>query len=407
MLKVCVIGGGPAGLMAAYTARLEGHQVELFEKNKQLGKKLQLTGHGRCNVTNNCSKDEFFKHVVHNEKFLYSPFSQFSNLDMIKFLKSNGLPTIEEDHGRMFPGSNSSQDVVLLFVELLRKNNVILHMDEACTDLLVEDDRVVGIKTNRGSYSCDVVIVATGGKSFVSTGSSGDGYKWAEALDIKVSNLYPGLVSLQTKEDFDLAGLSLSNVGIQAKKDKKVLYKECGDILFTHEGLSGPGILVMSSYVINKDPRRIILDLIPNKSVDEVDALLLERMSSLSNKQLKHILEMMIPKRLVQYIINQLNIDVNLKVNETTKAQRRSISELLKCLRFEIVNFAGFEQAMITVGGIKTNQIQPQTMETKKIKGLKFAGEVLDLDAQTGGYNLQIAWTTGYVAGSTLKEGAN
>lgn len=407
MLKVCVIGGGPAGLMAAYTARLEGHQVELFEKNKQLGKKLQLTGHGRCNVTNNCSKDEFFKHVVHNEKFLYSPFSQFSNLDMIKFLKSNGLPTIEEDHGRMFPGSNSSQDVVLLFVELLRKNNVILHMDEACTDLLVEDDRVVGIKTNRGSYSCDVVIVATGGKSFVSTGSSGDGYKWAEALDIKVSNLYPGLVSLQTKEDFDLAGLSLSNVGIQVKKDKKVLYKECGDILFTHEGLSGPGILVMSSYAINKDPRRIILDLIPNKSVDEVDALLLERMSSLSNKQLKHILEMMIPKRLVQYIINQLNIDVNLKVNETTKAQRRSISELLKCLRFEIVNFAGFEQAMITVGGIKTNQIQPQTMETKKIKGLKFAGEVLDLDAQTGGYNLQIAWTTGYVAGSTLKEGAN
>ena len=407
MLKVCVIGGGPAGLMAAYTARLEGHQVELFEKNKQLGKKLQLTGHGRCNVTNNCSKDEFFKHVVHNEKFLYSPFSQFSNLDMIKFLKSNGLPTIEEDHGRMFPGSNSSQDVVLLFVELLRKNNVILHMDEVCTDLLVEDDGVVGIKTNRGSYSFDVVIVATGGKSFVSTGSSGDGYKWAEALDIKVSNLYPGLVSLQTKEDFDLAGLSLSNVGIQVKKDKKVLYKECGDILFTHEGLSGPGILVMSSYVINKDPRRIILDLIPNKSVDEVDALLLERMSSLSNKQLKHILEMMIPKRLVQYIINQLNIDVNLKANETTKAQRRSISELLKCLRFEIVNFAGFEQAMITVGGIKTNQIQPQTMETKKIKGLKFAGEVLDLDAQTGGYNLQIAWTTGYVAGSTIKEGAN
>ncbi|WP_301897732.1 NAD(P)/FAD-dependent oxidoreductase [uncultured Holdemanella sp.] len=407
MLKVCVIGGGPAGLMAAYTARLEGHQVELFEKNKQLGKKLQLTGHGRCNVTNNCSKDEFFKHVVHNEKFLYSPFSQFSNLDMIKFLKSNGLPTIEEDHGRMFPGSNSSQDIVLLFVELLRKNNVILHMDEACTNVVVEENRVVGIKTDKGTYSFDVVIVATGGKSFVSTGSSGDGYKWAEALDIKVSNLYPGLVSLQTREDFDLAGLSLSNVGIQVKKDKKVLYKECGDILFTHEGLSGPGILIMSSYVINKDPKRIILDLIPNKSVDEVDALLLERMSSLSNKQLKHILEMMIPKRLVQYIMNQLNIDVNLKANETTKAQRRSISELLKCLSFEIVNFAGFEQAMVTVGGIKTNQIQPQTMETKKIKGLKFAGEVLDLDAQTGGYNLQIAWTTGYVAGSTLKEGAN
>ena len=152
MLKVCVIGGGPSGLMAAYTASLEGHQVELFEKNKQLGKKLQLTGHGRCNVTNNCSKDEFFKHVVHNEKFLYSSFSQFSNLDMIKFLKSNGLPTIEEDYGRMFPGSNSSQDVVLLFVDLLRKNNVILHMNEACTNVVVEEDRVVGIKTDKGTY---------------------------------------------------------------------------------------------------------------------------------------------------------------------------------------------------------------------------------------------------------------
>lgn len=407
MLKVCVIGGGPSGLMAAYTASLVGHQVELFEKNKQLGKKLQLTGHGRCNVTNSCSKDEFFKHIVHNEKFLYSPFSQFSNLDMIQFLKSNGLPTIEEDHGRMFPGSNSRQDVILLFVELLRKNNVILHMDEACTDLMVEEDKVVGIKTDKGSYSFDVVIVATGGKSFVSTGSNGDGYKWANTLDIKVSDLYPGLVSLRTKEIFDLAGLSLQNVGIQVKKDKKVLYKQLGDILFTHEGFSGPGILTMSSYVINKEPDKIIFDLIPDKSMEEVDAFLLERMNRSSNKQLNHILEMMIPKRLVQYIMDRLNIDDSLKANETTKVQRRSISELLKCLDFEVSSFAGFDQAMITVGGIKTNQIQPQTMESKKIKGLKFVGEVLDLDAQTGGYNLQIAWTTGYVAGSTIKEGAN
>lgn len=407
MLKVCVIGGGPSGLMAAYTASLVGHQVELFEKNKQLGKKLQLTGHGRCNVTNSCSKDEFFKHIVHNEKFLYSPFSQFSNLDMIQFLKSNGLPTIEEDHGRMFLGSNSSQDVVLLFVELLRKNNVILHMDEACTDLMVEDDKVIGIKTDKGSYSFDVVIVATGGKSFASTGSNGDGYKWANTLDIKVSDLYPGLVSLRTKEVLDLAGLSLQNVGIQVKKDKKVLYKQLGDILFTHEGVSGPGILAMSSYVIHKEPDKIIFDLIPDKSMDEVDAFLLERMNRFSNKQLNHILEMMIPKRLVQYIMDRLNIDDSLKANETTKVQRRSISELLKCLDFEVSSFAGFDQAMITVGGIKTNQIQPQTMESKKIKGLKFVGEVLDLDAQTGGYNLQIAWTTGYVAGSTIKEGAN
>lgn len=403
MSKVLIVGGGPSGLMAAYAASLHGHQVELLEKNKQLGKKLQLTGHGRCNVTNNCPKDEFFKHVVHNEKFLYSSFSKFSNLDMIQFLKSNGLPTVEEDHGRMFPGSNSSQDVVLLFVELLRKNNVTLHMDEECTQLLVEENRIIGIKTNKASYTCDVVIIATGGKSFVSTGSSGDGYEWAKSLDIKVSELFPGLVSLRTKEKFNLAGLSLQNIGIQIKKGKKVLYKELGDILFTHEGLSGPGILAMSSYVINKEPEKIILDLIPNKTIDEVDMLLLERMNHSSNKQLHHILEMMIPKRFAQYMMDQLNIDTRIKANETTKAQRRSISEFLKCCSFEIAGFASYDQAMITVGGIKTNQIQPQTMETKKIKGLKFVGEVLDLDAQTGGYNLQIAWTTGFVAGSTIE----
>ena len=212
---------------------------------------------------------------------------------------------------------------------------------------------------------------------------------------------------MRTKESFDLAGLSLQNVGIQVKKDKKVLYKQLGDILFTHEGFSGPGILAMSSYVINKEPDKIIFDLIPDKSMDEVDAFLLERMNRSSNKQLNHILEMMIPKRLVQYIMDRLHIDMYLKANETTKAQRRNISELLKFLDFEVSSFAGFDQAMITVGGIKTNQIQPQTMESKKIKGLKFVGEVLDLDAQTGGYNLQIAWTTGYVAGTTIKEGAD
>ena len=211
------------------------------------------------------------------------------------------------------------------------------------------------------------------------------------------------LVSLRTKEKFNLAGLSLQNIGIQIKKGKKVLYKELGDILFTHEGLSGPGILAMSSYVINKEPEKIILDLIPDKTIDEVDMLLLERMNHSSNKQLHHILEMMIPKRFAQYMMDQLNIDTRIKANETTKAQRRSISEFLKCCSFEIAGFASYDQAMITVGGIKTNQIQPQTMETKKIKGLKFVGEVLDLDAQTGGYNLQIAWTTGFVAGSTIE----
>jgi predicted Rossmann fold flavoprotein len=402
MSKVIVIGAGPSGLMAAYIASRNGHSVSLFEKNAQMGKKLQLTGHGRCNVTNNCSKDEFFGHVVHNEKFLYSAFSQFSNIDMIQFLKKHGMPTIEEERGRMFPSSNSAKEVALLFANLLRENNVELHMEENCKKLIIKDNVIQGVQTNKQEYACDVVIVATGGKSFSVTGSSGDGYIWAKENNIKVSDVYPGLVSLKTKEQFDLAGLSFQNVNIQIQKDKKVLYKNSGDILFTHDGLSGPGILVMSSYVINKNPTHIYIDFMPNQSIDEVDQALLNQMKKYPNKLLKSVLENRYPNRFVEYMFSVLHINENIKVHDTTKQQRRSMSELLKKCSFEIESFGDFDQAMITVGGIKTNQINPKTMESKSIQGLKFVGEVLDLDAQTGGFNLQIAWTTGYVAASTI-----
>ncbi len=403
MANVFVVGAGPAGLMASYVASQNGHHVELFEKNGQVGKKLQLTGHGRCNVTNRCSKDEFFKHIVHNEKFLYSAFSQFSNMDMIDFLKKKGMPCVEEDYGRMFPSSNSAKDVALLFVELLRENQVVLHMEEACQKLIVKENKIVGIQTNKGEYECDVVIVTTGGKSFAVTGSSGDGYHLASENNISVTSLYPGLVSLRVKEHFDLAGLSFQNINITVKKDKKVLYKNVGDILFTHEGLSGPGILAMSSYVVNKEPKALVLDFIPNNSVDEFEQDLLNTMKDYPNKMLKNILETKFPKRFVDYIFVRLDISENTKVHETTKSQRRRICELLKCFRFEVDHFFDFDQAMITVGGIKTNQINPRTMESKSIQGLKFAGEVLDLDGETGGFNLQIAWTTGFVAGNTIE----
>lgn len=403
MAKVIVIGAGPAGLMAAYIASSNGHEVSLFEKNKQMGKKLQLTGHGRCNVTNRCSKDEFFKHIVHNEKFLYSAFSQFSNLDMIDFLKKKGMPCVEEDHGRMFPSSNSAKDVALLFVELLRDNKVALHMEEICQKLIVKENKIVGVQTNNSEYECDVVIIATGGKSFAITGSSGDGYLFAIENGIQVNDVYPGLTSLKVKEVFDLAGLSFQNIHIIVKKDKKVLYKDDGDILFTHDGFSGPGILAMSSYVVDKKPTTLILDFIPDYSIDEFEQGLLNRMKAYPNKMLKSILDTIFPKRFVDYIFSRLDIAENTMVHETTKSQRRRICELLKCFSFEMEKFGDFDQAMITVGGIKTNQINPKTMESKLIRGLKFAGEVLDVDGQTGGYNLQIAWSTGYVAGNTIE----
>lgn len=402
MAKVIVIGAGASGLMAACVASQNGHEVALFEKNEQLGKKLQLTGHGRCNITNKCSKDDFFKHVVHNEKFLYSAFSQFSNMDMIDFLKQHGMVTVEEDQGRMFPSSQSAKDVVLMFVNLLKENRVKLHMNEACQKLIIEGNAIQGIETEKKRYPCDVVIVATGGKSFESTGSTGDGYIWARQAGIQVSDVYPGLVSLKTVENFDLAGLSLKNIGIQVKKEKKTLYKGNGDILFTHQGLSGPAILAMSSYVMNQSPQRIILDLIPSKTVDEVDHLLLKNMDQSLNQTFKHVLDHLIPKRLSQYVLSTLSISETIKVHETTKKQRRSVAELLKNCSFQILEFGNFNEAMITVGGIKTNQINPKTMESKTIQGLKFVGEVLDLDAQTGGYNLQIAWTTGFVAANTI-----
>lgn len=403
MAKVIVIGAGASGLMAACIASQNGHEVTLFEKNEQFGKKLQLTGHGRCNITNRCSKDDFFKHVVHNEKFLYSAFSQFSNFDMIDFLKQQGIVVVEEDQGRMFPSSNSAKDVVLLFVNLLKENHVEIHMQEACKKLIIEDNKIKGIETDKASYACDVVIVATGGKSFVSTGSTGDGYALAKSANLSVSDLYPGLVSLKTVEAFDLAGLSLKNVGLQVKNDKKIIYKGNGDILFTHKGLSGPAVLAMSSYVTKQKPKTIVLNLIPSKNVDEVDQLLLKNMDQSLNQTFKHVLDHLIPKRLSQYILFSLSISDTVKVHETTKKQRRSVAELLKHCSFEILEFGGFNEAMITVGGIKTNQIDPKTMESKTIQGLKFVGEVLDLDAQTGGYNLQIAWTTGFVGANTIK----
>ena len=401
MSKVIVIGGGPAGLMSAYAASLQGHQVKLFEKNAQFGKKLQLTGHGRCNVTNNCSKEEFFQHICHNEKFLYSSFSQFSNQDLLRFFKEHGLITVEEDKGRMFPSSQSAMDVILFFLDRLKENKVEFHTNEACTSLIVENNQIIGIETEKQSYSADFVIVSTGGLSFQQTGSTGDGLQWAKELGLKVTNTYPGLVSIHSPIQ-NLAGLSLKNIGLYISSNQKKLYHSNGDLLFTHQGISGPAILIASNYIINKNPTTIYLDFVPKQSLEQLDQRLLKAMQKAPNKTCQNVFEQLLPKRLVQEILNRIEMPLNQKVNQTNKAQRLSFVEKLKDFDLEITGFGSYNEAMVTIGGISTKEINPKTMESKTIKGLKFAGEILDLDGETGGYNLQIAWSTGYSAGSTI-----
>ncbi len=401
MSKVIVIGGGPAGLMSAYAASQAGHSVELFEKNAQFGKKLRLTGHGRCNITNNGLKEDFFKHIVHNEKFLYSAFSQFSNQDFCEFLHSHGLMTIEEEKGRLFPSSQSAVDVVLFFLDLLKKNGVILHNQEECKELWIENQTIKGVVTSKKRYEADVVILATGGLSFRQTGCTGDGLNWAKDNHLKVNPTYPGLVSIKT--DFKAwAGLSFKNIKIKISRQDKKIFQGQGDLLFTHQGISGPIVLNASSYVINKNVDTIHLDFLPKYSEEDFDLKLIHLMQKNPNKSLKHLLERLFPTRFVQALLERLELSPQEKVNQISRSQRLDLVKILKDFSIKITGFGDYNEAMVTVGGISPKEINPKTMESKQIKGLKFAGEIIDLDGQTGGYNLQIAWSTGYCAGHSI-----
>lgn len=402
MSTVIVIGAGPSGLMAAYAAS-QKHSVLLFEKNSTLGKKLSLTGHGRCNITNACSTEDFFKAILSNPKFLYSSFYQFSNQDMIQFLQENHFQIIQEDNGRCFPKSQKAGDVIQFFSNLLQKNNVEIHTNEPCLNLIINDDKCAGIITSKGQYNADTVIVCTGGKSFTQTGSTGDGYIWATNTNIKVQPQYPGLSPILLKEPLNLSGLSLSNIQIKIKNDKKTLYKNTGDILFTHQGISGPMILNASSGITKKINSNtiILIDSFPNLTNDEINQHLLKWIQENPKKYMIHSLENKLPKRWAHHLVNHLNLG-NIQASQISKQERMHLVNICKEYCLDIDRIADFNQAMITQGGISTKEIDTKTMYAKKIKGLKFAGEILDVDAQTGGYNLQIAWTTGYVAGNTI-----
>lgn len=408
MSRVVIVGGGAAGMMAGIAAAGAGHQVQIFEKNEKLGKKIFITGKGRCNLTNACDTEELFGNVVHNPKFLYSSFYGFSNFDMMDFMEQNGCPVKTERGNRVFPISDKSSDVIRALSTRLRDLGVEINLHTEVAEL-VAGESVTGIRLKKSGQlvPADAVIVATGGLSYPTTGSTGDGYKFARTQGHTVTELSPALVPFEVKEPVvkELQGLSLRNIEARILKGSKVLYEEFGEMLFTHFGVSGPVLLSASSFVaaqLKKEPLVLSIDLKPALSNEQLDARILRDFEEMKNKQYKNALVHLLPAKLMPVIVERSGILPDKKVNEITREERSRIVESIKDFRLTLSGLRDYKEAIITQGGVSVREINPSTMESKLVKGLYFAGEVLDLDAVTGGFNLQIAWSTGYLAGISI-----
>ncbi|MBU5478931.1 NAD(P)/FAD-dependent oxidoreductase [Eubacterium sp. MSJ-13] len=407
MVRVIVVGGGAAGMMAAISAADSGADVVLIEKNEKLGKKIYITGKGRCNITNESDVEDLLKNVRSNPKFLYSAFYTFDSYRMMDFLESEGLKIKTERGNRVFPESDKSSDVIRTLKKALEKRGVKILLNTKVNNIEIENGVCRGVVTQSGNrsdrYAADKVIVATGGCSYQSTGSTGDGYRFAKEADIKVTKCYPSLVPFNIDSDIPkrLQGLSLRNVKMTLTDKGKVIYEELGEMLFTHFGVSGPLVLSASTLVAGKDMSdvRISIDLKPALSNEQLDERILRDFSENKNSYFKNSLSRLLPSKMIPVIVEMSGIDEQKQVNNITKEERHELVGLLKGLTFKIDSLRGFNEAIITKGGVSVKEINPGTMESKKVKGLFFAGEVLDLDAVTGGYNLQIAWSTGYLAG--------
>lgn len=400
--RVIVIGGGAAGMLAAGTAAERGLNVVLIEKNKVLGKKLMITGKGRCNITNACDDVEtLLKNVVRNRRFLYSAFYGFDNMRTIDFFEGLGVKTKVERGERVFPLSDKSADVTAALRKYLIDGNVEIIRDRV-DEICAEDGKITGVKCkDRGFMRADSVITATGGISYPITGSTGDGYTFAENLGHTIERLKPSLVPLTVNENIsELCALSLKNISIVVNDDKgKVIYKDFGEMMFAHFGLTGPVILSASSFIENPRGCIVHIDLKPALNVKQLDERILRDFSKNMNRDLINGLNDLLPKAIIPYIVRLSEIPPHQKINSVTAASRRRLTELIKNLEFNVTGFCPPEQAIITSGGVSVKEINPSTMESKLVSGLFFAGEVIDVDALTGGFNLQIAFSTGRLAG--------
>lgn len=413
MSKVLIIGAGAAGMIAAYSAALCGHQVVVLEKNEKPGKKLFITGKGRCNITNASDADTMFSSFIRNKKFMYSSFYTFDNQAVIDFFESNGLPIKIERGNRVFPVSDHSSDVIKTLQKVMREYNVEVQYLTTVTDLLMENGIIKGVKAVQSKktkiFHADSVICTCGGCSYPVTGSNGDGYKLAKQAGHNVTEIKPSLVPLVTKEDYikELQGLSLKNVTAVLYAGNKKIYEEFGEMLFTHFGVSGPLMLSASSVAndyIGKQDLKLLIDLKPALTRDQLDQRLQRDFNENINKAFKNVLSGLLPSKLIPVMIQLSGIEEDRKVHSITKEERLHLIELLKGFPGTVIGCRGYEEAIITRGGVNVKEINPSTMESKLVKNLYFAGEVLDVDALTGGFNLQVAWSTGYVAGISIEH---
>lgn len=411
-MKVVVIGGGPAGMMSAISAAKSGDKVVLLEKNNILGKKILITGKGRCNITSSLDIDDFINNIPGNGRFLYSAFENFDNKDIIELLKKEGVSVKEERGNRYFPTSDRAEDVRMALERETKKAGVDIKLNSKVCRIEIEDSRVKSVVLENGKIDADKIILATGGKSYPLTGSNGEGYEIAKKLGHTIKDVRGSLVPLVAEKSVcsKMQGLSLRNVGIMLydiEKDKKI-YSDFGEMLFTHFGVSGPTILSGSAHLLRyKDVDKKIsngkivlkIDLKPALSFEQLDARILRDFTEVKNKQFKNSLDKLLPKKMIDVVIDKSKIDPEKHVNEITREERMNLIKLLKCFEIRIDGFRPVDEAIVTAGGISVKEINPKTMESKIVSGLYFAGEIIDVDAYTGGFNLQIAYSTGFTAG--------